>query len=265
MTLLCGDCVEIMGAMRPDSINLTITSPPYDDMRTYNGYRFDATATIEALYRVTAQGGVVVWVVGDQTVNGSESGSSHRHALTFLNVGFRLETMIYEKAGTGACGSQHSYAQAFEYMFVAAKGRPATSNLLRDRMNIRAGAVCTRGRISITGQPKDTRRRTVPERSVRTNVWRYAPGNNGDDKAKHPAPMPERLVLDHLVSWSRPGDLIFDPFAGSGTTAKVAFVNGRRFIGCDVSLGYLAVARQRAYQQPSLFRAQEARQHAAAS
>jgi site-specific DNA-methyltransferase (adenine-specific) len=191
-------------------------------------------------------GGVVVWVVADAKVNGSETGTSFRQALYFKEIGFNLhDTMIYEKAGTGACGSNLAYWQAFEYMFVFSKGKPATVNRLADIKNVRAGAVCTKGRIAADGSEKDTKRRIVPEFSVRTNIWRIQAGNNGDDKVLHPAKFPEALARDHVLSWSRAGDTVLDPFVGSGTTGKMAVLNSRSFIGVDISPAYVDLAKGR--------------------
>jgi len=243
-----GDCLQVMRNLQSDSIDLTVTSPPYDNLRTYNGYTFDFEGIARELYRVTKPGGVVVWVVGDATIKGSETGTSFRQALYFKDVcGFSLhDTMIYEKAGTGACGSNLAYRQAHEYMFVLSKGRPAAINRIADHKNTSAGVVCTKGRITASGKDNDTRRRVVPAFSVRTNVWRYAVGNaSGDDKVSHPAKFPERLAADHIASWSNPGDVVLDPFMGSCTTGKMAVQMGRQFIGIEISGEYLAIASER--------------------
>lgn len=251
MKLYNGDCLDILPNIADASIDLTVTSPPYDNLRTYNNSLNDWTPAkwqdiIAELYRVTKQGGVVVWVVGDATINGSETGASFRQALHAMECGFRLhDTMIYQKAGTGACGSNYAYWQAHEYMFVLSKGRPKAVNRLADVQNLRAGAVCTKGRLAADGSEKDTRRRVVPETSVRTNVWRYQAGNNGDDKVTHPAKFPEALAKDHILSWSNEGDTVLDPFLGSGTTAKMAAALNRKFIGIERDPTYFAIAQQR--------------------
>lgn len=228
-----------------NSIDLTVTSPPYDNLRTYNGYTFDFEAIAKQLWRVTKPGGVVVWVVGDATINGSETGTSFRQALEFMGLGFNCETMIYEVAGTGAKGSNYYYWQSFEYMFVFSKGQPKTHNLIADVKNIRAGAICTKGRIAKNGDEKDTNIRVVPETSTRGNIWRYQVGNNGNDQTDHPAPFPEALARDHIISWSNPGDIVLDPMCGSGTTLKMAVEQGRNYIGIDISPEYCDIARQR--------------------
>lgn len=249
--LRLGDCLDVMAGFDTGCIDLTVTSPPYDNLRTYNGSLNDWMegkwkAIIAELYRVTKDGGVVVWVVGDATINGSETGTSFRQALWAMECGFRLhDTMIYEKAGSGACGSNYAYWQAFEYMFVLSKGKPKSVNRIADVQNLRAGTVCTKGRIAANGNEKDTRRRIVPETSVRTNVWRYQAGNNGDDKVSHPARFPEALARDHILSWSNEGDTVLDPFLGSGTTGKKAILHGRNFIGIEREPEYFAIAQRR--------------------
>jgi len=248
-TLLLGDCLEHLRAMPDGCIDLTVTSPPYDTLRRYNGYSFDFESIARELYRVTKPGGVVVWVVGDATVKGSETGASFRQALHFKDVcGFNLhDTMIYRKPGTGACGSRLSYWQAFEFMFVLSKGRPKTINLLCDRPNSKFGSKTTntRGRVAVDGAVKDERFRLTPEFSIRQNVWDIQPGNRAEDRTGHPAVFPEALAADHIASWSNPGDVVFDPFMGSGTTGKMAVLSGRRFVGCEISAEYLSIAAAR--------------------
>lgn len=249
--LIQGDCLVEMAKLPAGSVDLTVTSPPYDNLRTYNGSLNDWTAEkwqsiIAELYRLTKDGGVVVWVVGDATVNGSETGTSFRQALHAVECGFRLhDTMIFEKAGTGACGSNYAYWQCFEYMFVFAKGRPNVINRIRDTKNVKAGSVNTKGRIARDGAEKDSKRRVTPEMSVRTNIWRYHVGKNGDDDVKHPAKFPQALAADHILSWSNPGDTVFDPFLGSGTTGKMAVLNGRNFIGIERDPDYFAICQKR--------------------
>lgn len=249
MSVVVGDCVLVMQSLEDDCVDLTVTSPPYDGLRSYNGYSFDFEKVARELYRVTKPGGVVVWVVGDATVNGSETGTSFRQALFFKECGFNLhDTMIYQKAGTGACGSNLSYWQSFEYMFVFSKGTPKSINRLR-QANSSVGAVAHTGRISKDGIKKDNKIRTTPETAVRPNVWRYTMEPrfifNDDKTIKHPARFPDALAMDHILSWSNEGDLVFDPFLGSGTTGKVAVANRRLFFGCDISEEYAELARSR--------------------
>ncbi len=254
--LYLGDCLEVMPTLPADAVDLTVTSPPYDNLRTYNDSLNDWSAAkwravLKELYRVTKPGGVVVWVVGDATIKGGETGSSFKQALDAVACGFNLhDTMIYEKAGTGACGSNYAYWQSFEYMFVFTKGKPNTVSRIADVINLRRGTIVTKGRIAANGSDKDSKRRTVPEMSVRTNIWRYHAGKNGDDDVKHPAKFPEALPRDHILSWSNPSDTVLDPFLGSGTTGKVAVQSGRNFIGIERDPVYFEIARKRVQPFP---------------
>lgn len=100
-----GDCVELMKEIPDDFIDLTVTSPPYDNLRDYNNemtWNFEKFKEVaKELFRITKPGGVVVWVVGDATIKGSETGTSFRQALFFKDCGFNLhDTMIYKKTRT---------------------------------------------------------------------------------------------------------------------------------------------------------------------
>ena len=246
--LYLGDCLEVMRDMLPDvSVDLTVTSPPYDNLRTYNGTLNDWTpekwqAIIRELFRVTKQGGVVVWIVGDATINGSETGTSFRQVVYAMKCGFNLhDTMIWEKTGSGALGSQLCYGQNFEFMFVFSKGRPKAVNLICDRENVvKSGKVVVNS--SLTADKGATKR--VVERKPfgkRTNIWKMQP----QQKSDHPAPFPEALARDHILSWSNPGDVVLDPFLGSGTTGKMAILEGRRFIGIEREPKYFDIASRR--------------------
>jgi DNA modification methylase len=241
--LFCGDNVEVMRREVPDnSIQLTVTSPPYDNLRKYNGFTWDFESVARELYRVTKPGGVVVWVVADATVNGSETGASFRQALYFKECGFNIhDSMVWVKDGGGAVGSQLCYTQNWEFMFVFSKGRPSVVNLLRDKPNQSAGKNKSGvGRRDAEGNHKIEVRKPCAEFSRRNNYW-YIPPERGD----HPAVFPEALARDHILSWSNPGDIVLDPFLGSGTTGKMAFQLGRPFIGCDISPEYVEIARNR--------------------
>jgi site-specific DNA-methyltransferase (adenine-specific) len=222
-------------AKMPDSfIDLTVTSPPYDNLRIYNGYSFDFEAIAKELYRVTKPDGVMVWVIGDATIAGSETGTSFRQALYFKEIGFKLhDTMIYEKNSPAYPASRNSnrYTQIFEYMFIFAKGS-VPKQLICDKPNKWAGHKDFSGKL----------KNPVPDFSPRNNIWRYVTSFNG---VKHPAPFPERLAYDHVVSWSSKGQLVYDPFMGSGTTAVVAKQLGRDYIGSEISDEYVAIARAR--------------------
>ena len=242
------DCLDTLEFMLDASVDLTVTSPPYDNLRTYNGYCFNFEEVARELYRVTKPGGVVVWNVNDATVDGSETGTSFRQALFFKDCGFNLhDTMIYQKANPGgARGSNYAYWQSFEFMFVFSKGRPKTTNLLQDRPNADGGRTGKQGgRRAKDGAVEEGRVITTEAFGRRTNIWKYATTVTDKLAKGHPAPFPEALARDHIISWSDRGDLVFDPFTGSGTTGKVARELGRRFIGADISKDYAEMARRR--------------------
>ena len=231
-----GESVTFMRDNIEDNyVDLTVTSPPYDDLRKYNGFIFDYQAMLKELYRVTKDGGVVVWVVGDATIKGSETGTSFRQALHFMDCGFNLhDTMIWEKTGNGCLGSQNAYGQVFEYMFVFSKSKIKTHNLIKDRENkIKSGTVKVNASlVDGKGYSRVVERKPFGKRN---NIWRI----NQQQKSEHPAPFPEQLAQDHILSWSKEGDTILDPMCGSGTTCKMAYLNNRKFIGIDMSEEYI--------------------------
>ena len=246
-----GESAAVLSEIPDGCIDLTVTSPPYDDLRTYDGFSFDFPAIAEQLYRVTANGGVVVWVVGDQVVKGSESGTSFRQALHFMDIGFRLhDTMLYEKVGP-AFPDKTRYSQIFEYMFVFSKGKPKTINLIADRKNKWPGSWGKNSARQRDGSLKTISEEKIKynEYGVRFNIWRMHNGQGFGTKdaytIDHPARFPESLANDHIISWSNPGDLVLDPFCGSGTTLKMAKRNGRDYFGIDMSEDYCAMSAKR--------------------
>lgn len=258
-TIHLGDASSVLGNLPKDSIDLVLTSPPYDNLRTYEGksnWNFDTFKRVaDELIRVIKPGGVIVWVVGDATINGSETGSSFRQALYFKDSGLRIhDTMIYAKTGISFPESNRYYP-AFEYMFIFSKGKPKTVNLIRDRKNKRCGDKIggTERQPDGTTKPKSAVRRATGSRikpfGVRFNIWTYANGFMISAKDKiafeHPAIFPEQLAHDHIVSWSNPGDVVLDPFMGSGTTGKQCVLLDRNFIGIDCVEEYCEIARQR--------------------
>ena len=246
---------EYLKRLPINSVDLVVTSPPYDDLRTYENcvnWNFDVFKVIAAeLYRVIKEGGVVVWVVGDKTENGNKSLTSFKQALYFQEVGFNIyDIIIYEKAGT-APPHPNRYFNAFEYMFVLSKGKPKSIHLLKDRPNKWAehstyGEVTRREQDgSLTNKGK----KIVNDFSVRTNIWRYINGKGFSTRDtiayQHPAIFPEKLVEDHILSWSNEGDIVLDPFGGSGTTAKVARKLNRRWILIEAIEEYCRIAAER--------------------
>lgn len=258
--LVCGDCIEAMSAMEEGSVDLVVTSPPYDGLRKYHGserekFTWDVfESLLGELWRVLADGGVIVWVVGDQTRNGSESGTSFGQALAFMERGFRLhDTMIYQK--TALPKNHNRYEQEFEYMFVFSKGKPKTFNPIRipckypEKPGSRDGQTYSVTDEKMRSMRSGKKRKPVGETKIKGNVWYYPTGKNHstkDDIAfKHPAIFPEGLAADHIKSWTVEGDLVLDPLMGSGTVGKMAVLAGRDFVGIDVSHEYCHIAKSR--------------------
>ena len=248
-----GDCLELMKNIPDGSVDLTVTSPPYDNLRTYNGnidqWNFEKFKEIaKELYRVTANGGVVVWVVSDATVDGSETGTSFKQALFFKECGFNLhDTMIWEKPTFTATGSlKVRYAPVFEYMFVFSKGKPKTFNPIKDKENKHFGTVYHGTIRTENGQTKRLSKAcSINKYGQRHNVWHMSPCNSSNERCGHPAPFPEQLANDHIISWSNEGDTVLDCFMGSGTTGKMAALNNRNFIGIELDKGYFDIAEKR--------------------
>lgn len=245
-----GDCVVGMRTLPDACIPLTVTSPPYGDLRKYGGHPFDFEAVAHELWRVTAPGGVVVWVVADHVDGGSETGAVCRQQLQFQDLGFRVHDKLVMAKNYRFTHTTRYSGDCLEYALVLSKGKPCTVNLLRDKPNRTAGRrrtftqMAPDGRRSIS--PKEY---TVGRSGVRGKVWNYARGGRltTTDRAAfgQTAPMPEAMARDHIVSWSRPGDVVFDPFAGAGTTLKMALLNDRRYLGYEVHEPYLEIARRR--------------------
>ena len=242
------DCLEGLKLLDDNSIALTITSPPYDDLRKYNN-NFDFENIAKELYRVTKDGGVVVWVVADKTKDGSETGTSFKQALFFKDIGFNLhDTMIYMSDKPPL--THNRYEQKFEYMFVFSKGKPKTFNPIMEECKY-AGSDKKARTFRHTGDElQETHiKNKVNKEKIKGNIWYFSTGYNKSTKDiiafKHPAIFPEQLANDHIISWSNENDIVFDPFMGSGTTAKMAELNNRRWIGCELSEEYCWIIKER--------------------
>lgn len=239
------NCLLTMGKMPDNFIDLTVTSPPYDNLRNYKGYSFDFESIARELFRVTKKGGILVWIVGDAVVNGSETGTSFKQALFFKEIGFNIhDTMIYAKDSI-SFPETNRYSQIFEYMFIFSKGKPVTVNIIKDRKNINFKNKKITGRErqhdgTLSGRRKGNH---LKEFGSRFNIWTFNTGFNKSSKDKiafkHPAIFPEKLVSDHIKSWSNSGDLIYDCFGGSGTTAKISHLLGRNWIISEISAEYV--------------------------
>lgn len=246
--LIHGDCIEEMAKIPDGSIDLTLTSPPYDNLRTYNDSlewgEHIWQQVIAELYRLTKNGGIIVWVVGDATVKGSETGTSFRQALWAMECGFRLhDTMIWNKGGFTAVGALKTrYAQVFEYMFVFVKGKLKTFNPLKDRLNKNQTGTFLKNKRLADGTMGDVGKYVKRNKyGQRFNIWKLA----NTDKSKHPATFPEQLANDHIISWSNEGDTVLDPFMGSGTTGVACKNINRNFIGIEKDETYFQIAKDR--------------------
>ena len=253
-----GDCIDVMDDMVNNGItvDLTVTSPPYDQLRTYNNestWDFETFKKVaQGLWDITNDGGVVVWVVGDACVNGSETGTSFKQALYFMELGFKLhDTMIYEKNSSSFPARRGSkrYTQIFEYMFVFVKGKIHDCELIADKENKWAGFTNwgNNTQYSKNGELIRTNNiKPVPKYSLRNNIWKYSVGFNTKKFGKHPAVFPLQLAIDHILSWSKPDHVIFDPFLGSGTTMDACVETGRpNFIGCEISEEYFGIIERK--------------------
>jgi DNA modification methylase len=253
-SVICGDNCEVMRGMPSESIDLVVTSPPYDDLRTYGGHEWDFYGVAWNLARLLKLGGVIVWVVDDRTKDGSESGTSMEQALHFRRIGLNLhDTMIYQKANP--MPYQHNrYQPCWEYAFVISKGKPNAWNPIMED-TVKPG-----GKLTTTQRESDNTKRdgsgygkSRNERRYRHNVWKYNVGLNQSTSDKsafdHPAIFPESLAKDHIQSWSNPGAIVLDPFAGSGTTLKAAKELNRKFIGIEINQEYVDICEKRTAQE----------------
>lgn len=256
------DNLETMAKMPNKFIDLTLTSPPYDDLRTYNGYSFPFEDVAKELYRITKEGGVVIWVISDSTKNGSESGTSFRQALFFKEIGFNIhDTMIWDKGAFTATGTlKVRYASVFEYMFVFSKGMPKTFCPIKDKENKNYGRVFSSSRVRQKDGSTKLRsniNKPTAQFGQRHNIWRI---NTAKPIGNHPAVFPEQLANDHIISWSNEGDLVYDPFMGSGTTAKMSIINNRNWIGSEISSDYVKIANERILQSEKEYNQMKAQQ-----
>ena len=241
-----GDCVAFMRDMSDNMIDLTVTSPPYDDLRNYQGYEFNFEAIAAELYRITKPGGIVVWVIGDR-INGGRTLTSFRQGIYFQEIGFSMhDVMIYQKKNTPFMRS-NAYTNCYEFMFVLSKGKPKIFHPLKE-CTVRHGQ-----EMLVFGKKADGVNRktmgTLKKEKTKTNIWPYAVGFGGTTTDKiafsHPATFPEKLATDHILTWTDENALVFDPMCGSGTTCKMALLNKRRYIGVDISKEYIDIAKQR--------------------
>jgi site-specific DNA-methyltransferase (adenine-specific) len=232
-----------MEAMPDSFVDLVVTSPPYDSLRIYNGYSFDFESVAKSLFKVIKPGGVLVWIVGDETLKGSETGTSFRQALGLKEAGFNLhDTMIWRKTNPMPKFKHKRYSDVFEYMFVLSKGQPKTFNPLMQPSK-RAGELYDyTAKLKTTGKVRQKKTFNINSEKYRDNIWEIAVARN---TTEHPAVFPETIASDHIISWSNEGDIVYDPFIGSGTTALAAKKLNRIYIGSEISKEYCDIAEAR--------------------
>lgn len=241
------DCLDILRKLKPDTIDLVVTSPPYDNLRAYKGtvtWNFGIFQKVaQELYRVVKDGGVIVWVVSDSTVKGSETLTSFKQAIHFRDIGFNIwDTMIWRKPNPSV-PTESRYYNAFEYMFVISKGKPKAMNFICDKANKTYGNTYSSDTRMNPEQRKHTERvKTVGQFSRRHNVWDISVGVN---PTKHPAVFPLALAKDHIITWSNEGDVVLDPFMGSGTVGVACKELGRRFVGIEINKEYFDMSMKR--------------------
>lgn len=246
-----GDCLEVIKDIPNKSIDLTVTSPPYDNLRTYNGnieqWSFEKfTKIAKGLFRITKEGGVVVWVVADSTMKGSESGTSFRQALYFKEIGFNLhDTMIYQKQNYVPL-THNRYEQEFEYMFVFSKGKPKTFNPIMIPCKYAGTTTWGNSTFHKTNSSGlvDCGKKKINDYKQHGNIFTYLTGKSKETKG-HPAPFPEQLAKDHIISWSNENDTVLDCFMGSGTEGKMCRLLKRNFIGIELDENYFNIAKER--------------------
>jgi DNA modification methylase len=254
MKLILGDCLEKMKEIPANSIDMVMTSPPYDNLREYGkDFRWGEhiwKPVLDGVFRVLKDGGVCVWVVGDATINGSETGTSFKQALYWMEIGGKLhDTMIWDKM-LQACHDPRNkrYKQEFEYMFIFSKGTPSTYNEISDRKTKNGGKIITKAsKRNKNGSIRKFPPITIKEYQARANIWGVYP----ERRSKHPAPFPLKLARDHIISWSNESDTILDPFMGSGTTGVACHELGRNFIGIELDEGYFKIAEDRIHEYQS--------------
>ena len=250
--ILVGDCLNLLGTLPPDSVDLTVTSPPYDDLRRYDTPApLDLPALGRALLRVTRPGGVCAVVIQDASRRHAKSLSSFRLAVDWCDhAGWRLfECCLYVRHAAPGPWWRTRFRVDHEYVLIFLKGdRPRTFHkeaLLVPTLH--AGERVRRRPFARRGTPWGDPPPAVQPLQCRGTVWRYAASSAERNALKltHPATMPDKLAGDLIRCFSDPGGLVLDPLMGSGTTVVMAARLGRAYVGMDASAAYARIARDR--------------------
>jgi site-specific DNA-methyltransferase (adenine-specific) len=245
------DCIVGMRKIPDGAIDLVVTSPPYDNLRDYNGYSVDLNETGKNIYRILKDGGVAVMVIQDQTKNFGKSLTSFRTIVDWCdNVGFKLfECVIYRKNGTEGAWWKNRFRVDHEYMPIFLKGeKPQYFN--KDSLKVKSkhgGKIMTGfANRKTNGETGKSITKAINEMKCRGTVWDYLMAGDKDPvKRKHPAPFPDKIPFDFINCFCPPNGIVLDPFVGSGSTVVGAKKLNRSFIGFDISEEYCNLTRKR--------------------
>jgi len=255
--IICGDAIEIMKKFPSSSVDIVITSPPYDAVRDYKGFTFDLHATGREIHRVLKDGGVAVMVIQDQTKNFGKSLTSFKTIIDWCDsFGFKLfETVIYRKYGAEGAWWNKRFRVDHEYIPVFLKGeRPRYFN--KEHLKIpskHGGKTMTGGGTRLTnGIRIATRSIKINPMKCRGTVWDYLTAGDGSRlKHQHPATFPNQLPYDFISCFAPKNGVVLDPFVGSGTTTVAAKNLGYKYIGIDIAPEYCAIAEKRMKEECS--------------
>ena len=250
-SIICGDSAEVLKNFPDNSIDMVVTSPPYDGLRDYNGFSLDLHKIGKEIYRVLKDGGIAVMVIQDATKDFAKSLTSFRTIVDWCdNVGFRLfETVIYHKNGTEGAWWKQRFRVDHEYMPIFMKGKkPQYFNKEPLKIPSKHGGkvMSGSGNRRTDGTLSETVRRPINTMKCRGTVWDYLmAGDKNPLKRKHPAVFPDKIPYDCIQCFCPEGGLVLDPFIGCGSTAVMAKVLGRNYIGIDISREYCDLAEER--------------------
>ncbi len=256
--IICGDCVEVLKSIPDNSIDLVVTSPPYDGIRKYNGFSFNLHSTGKELFRVLKDGGIIAMVIQDQTKNFGKSLTSFKTIIDWCeNVGFKLfETIIYKKHGAEGAWWTKRFRVDHEYIPIFLKGeRPAYFNKEPLKIPSKHGGKTMTGCATrlTNGKTLKSKRVFINPMKCRGTLWDYTTCGDGTRlKHQHPATFPDKIPVDFIRCFCPKNGIVLDPFIGSGTTALAAIQLNRNYIGIDISKEYCELAKKRIREEIEL-------------